>query len=1686
MPPSFQRAKRKLPLDRFDPSFTWDNAELRDISFSEESEFNDAFVLRQVSQEFVSDAAFVSGLIPILRAYLTALAAATVTEQRCSDLIATMEEAGDFLTPNSRPRRTRQKLLRNLHVVETLVEIVIASERFRLRRGNEEDSKGMVSPEALCQRLVDVSNAAFALLENHLQGNSRKNELYLAGHIPFFQSHIGSPLHVMKMYTQLVRDNHIIVDQIAEAQIPSIVSLLSAQREKDSDLLDFLSVLCEVEGRPIEKNQTMICNLLRGSSGADEQNGTPGHAVAGAAVYTTVLDNAERTVMVTTPADPEGVSLMTLCHDPTRRRQAVFLEKQLSLFGSLCAGRNEHTRNVIVEDLKYLTWDECFHGIVGEEGVRRGGTATSTATAVATSGGKLELPPAIRAKYVELCVNLFIDQGKQHDKLSHVTLSLSSSKTIPSEGPPSAGSIPPSKPAWEESQPAARLEALNDQQLGEIRKWLAGFLHSEKSVNQAHLERNHLLVSVLRLLNKLIELGFYDSDEVVDEIMKPLALLVDGRNDKAPHKGQSIQNDVVVEVKLAAISSINCLLNHCTNLSLQRVFADFESALNGMETSEDRRRHSKSERFFQAVRRRADASDAGQRRYGETAKTQQRRYGNLFHKLVDTARQIGGEPHQGSHVRQEDANDESLRTARNYVGDVVAQTNRVAKAYADLPGALLQLASYDYENLLIAAISLYNRCFTYTEDLFRYCQEARVLCSPESHRLAGWLARNIPILRRIAAARVQEKSALQFVDIVDQLTQSCFQGTAQAPGAEPGTESPPNSINQMLIVNTGVVHTLVDVAQSTIDEGQIQPIPALRAVYRCLRALCVECDLVQRQMFAMLHIWLDSRNLSEPGYLDELAGMVAEIFTHNQDLCLSVRNSHISGMMELLRVSPITSTMSFKALQSIMRVEELGLSLYRTQSYVIQGVIEHQEKMLQRAFLFLASPDAKAKRIALLQDRGGTDGALRRYHLNLVDLLASCAERNSEFINSLCQPVLSISDIAIVIMDSEVSDAAKRIYMRFLLWVYLTDLKSPSDLPPVLLEKVRLWEVLARLSETLSEKDELSPLISCVEMAMLTDVANIDALARLKEGMEKRLLSCQVKVRRNPRAHNRRPTREEDTRNRMFNEFARLLQVAYNGANSVQAQLGHELAADTVLPVRYRHALQQGVSRYCETAGIDEALPLGPAFQLQVTELLCPADQTTGPIDQGAKLPNRVSRGSSFKSVNERHLDVFIRLLFASIQLTSSKNSRERSQQSLLDQRVLQWFRAVLHNNICVIEQAICCANRNSSFKTEQRTREELEPKARELASLQAQLAVAVPVVVEMLKSDDDAIVCEALACISTMLRDGNKAVQRAFELYFESTREEAFFAVVRDRLQRSVTLSQDQRQLRSQARGRDILGLVEDPELQPILVGAHERKPLSNPDAGSRSEPLELTPIPVGVSCPPALTSSTDDARNVKLVLRMLQNVCEGHNNKLKGYMQHQQDNFKVIDVVTATVHFVKEYTKGGGDMTESRMEVVVQAVDTLVELAQGHEKNQGVILDAGAVDFVNHVLKPDIAFGQAAAESVRQLRMSAGNLIVALLESHIDEGRTMLMAREVDETLKTEHVLGTMCRCWYVYAATYLSAGDEPVLLDGSPTRHLPQARLFIIDCLSGEATSGTWPLCSTSSLSPSRSALGRTTLV
>ena len=119
------------------------------------------------------DVAFVQGLVPVFRKYIALHKSRAAPRAFAAlDVLGALARLKDFLYHLGQPMRTRQKLLRNLGVIEMFIEML------QWAKSGSDTAAPLV-----CTKLYDV-------MASFMDGDSRKNELFMARHIGFFQQQV--------------------------------------------------------------------------------------------------------------------------------------------------------------------------------------------------------------------------------------------------------------------------------------------------------------------------------------------------------------------------------------------------------------------------------------------------------------------------------------------------------------------------------------------------------------------------------------------------------------------------------------------------------------------------------------------------------------------------------------------------------------------------------------------------------------------------------------------------------------------------------------------------------------------------------------------------------------------------------------------------------------------------------------------------------------------------------------------------------------------------------------------------------------------------------------------------------------------------------------------------------------------------------------------------------------------------------------------------------------------------------------------------------------------------------------------------------------------------------------------------------------------------------------------------------
>ncbi|XP_071092410.1 inositol 1,4,5-trisphosphate-gated calcium channel ITPR3-like isoform X4 [Haliotis cracherodii] len=1642
----------------------WDTAQVRQVAASGESMYDDAFTIQWVEQQYVDDFNYVGGMVPFLHSLIKDREEGHLLNSKKTHTVLTaMEELRKFMYVKGLTSKGRQKLMRNLRVIDLLVRILQCP-----LDGVHDESN-----------LIQIFKEAYEILYTYMIGKSRKNALYFAKYIDFFQTQFtqkgGIGLNVAQMIVELIRDKRKIVDRITHAQINEFVGLL--ENTQNHRFLDLLHVLCVCDFVAIPNNQSYIVErwLQKKQHGA----------------YLTArgqdINRQPNILYISTTAGKTWVAL----HEFVDEESAVydkdthdFLIHQLDLYKALCYGRNDFAINIITKELRYLTWEETFLSI-----------------------GSDILPDAIRAKYCDLTTSLFVDVGNNYSVLDHPNICFVYDYVGSKDEEKSQGDFV-----------VKELVAI----FPVLRDWIAEFLSQNTCMIASDIGHNMLVEQVLRLLYHLVKFGYYLDLEDVLQLLPPLLNLLDGRHDfpfpKDKEKGYSkeamkqvtqyqtidryekhTETEAIVNAKFQVLEVLDLLLTYQRNSRLQSFMGKFKVAEQA----------------------------AAVKRSGQTS---------LIPLLFDVYN-----PHETTK--------KGLAHQKKVTKELRDMFNVSAIFDVDLlTKVLMDLSQYKYNKIITKSLNILNKVYSSKTNMFKLSSKAQVLLTQDSARVHREVLKNMPILRRLARAKLDAQQVKLMSDILDDLAEFCHL---------PMTPDEPHPMNQNILISNGILNILFDILVQDIDVKLLEQYKGMRDIFRktlyLLKLLAKENDRVQHHIFERLDVLLEVRVVES-----DLAIALREVFYGNQNTCLKISPRQIQKVVNRAAELREKAPEFLDLLQMIVKVVGTGLTLKRNQAYVMKYIMQNYKKL---AYVLDQSRDEREK-ILTDQDRIST----LRYYLSLLDLLAACAEGENMFIESLCQTILPMEDLLWVLNNPNVDNVQKKPFLRCLHHVYMKSNGSSVDManseiphdrtptrtrpsfksrpqegnPSLILDNpCELWDYLSSLSieinrltdsikedpdkiaiylKTAPEKSGTAQTQFFESSAYGTvlyilegvcpfletfyrdfyfpdqinpagnEIDETDHLAKAgvmfseivgpllyKPGHMKNMVNCLtvlVPVSNMPNSNlevilerfasgitvedtssairrgNIEYYSSEVELNAKFRTFAKGCAVVFAGHNTVQAQLKFKSKREyTIL-------------------GGDEELPLGEEFQSLVRCFIASHEKKPEKkFFPSGKLIEELSISLDYKRLTEA----------------------ARQEMDDLNIKCLQVLRALVHNE-----------ERKLPEDWETRTTE-----TKILRSLKLIACVqnfyecngAMKKSLPHLASRNDEIAKEVLGFLCIMLFNANQQVQESMLKYFLSTREEVFFMAVRDRMALSTNSIKEKRSLQAQqdAKLKDtpeavakkathtfVVSLMalkqiqsyEDALRQQRLSGWTKKKASAStkkqkkakkpkkPKEEKKKEPkkskkdaaqangikkevnfanplvkenealidtvqdtdMELTvkvedPEPEVKEDDAAEGDTSMEYRNdgyIELVLKVMARMCDGQNKLLQDYLREQPDNVKSFDIIAEVTRFLNVVYS---NINDKSIDLVIQLFESMNEFTAGNQDNRIVIYDNKIIDYINFILRAG-DFENCSIEKILELRSSIANLVMSLVEEN-GPGASQV-AKEVKDTLDKKAVLALMTECY------------------------------------------------------------------
>ncbi|XP_064599288.1 inositol 1,4,5-trisphosphate receptor type 1-like [Liolophura sinensis] len=1601
----------------------WDGAQVRKVAASNESMYDDAYTIQKVSKEDIDNFNYVAGMVPFLFNLIQERRNnCPLTARKTHGIIAAFKELKEFMLPENQPDKNRQKLVRNLRVIDLLVKIL----QTPLNSGDDE------------LYLIKIFKEAYDVLHAYMIGKSRKNALYFAKYIDFFQTQFtqkgGIGLNVAQMIVELIRDKRKIVDRINQHHVDRFIELLCMTQ--NYRFLDLLNVLCVCDEVSIPDNQTYIVEQwLRAQKKSvylidrgQNINKRPN------IVYVSV-DGGLNWIALHDFVDP--------AYSEFDEEKYQFLMHQLDLFKSICHGRNDLAIHVITREMGFVTWEDVFLCLKQDV-----------------------LPDSIRAKFCELIIALFVDVGNNYSVLDNPNICFVYEYV---------GSKDSER---DESQYVVKdLVTI----FPVLRDWIADFLNHNDLMIASQIGHNLLVEQVLRLLQHLVKFGYYMDMEDVRQLLGPLLNLLDGRNDvpfpKDKGKGYSREgnkavqtfrsstrfecsqeSEAVVNAKFQAMEVLDLLLTYQRNERLKALVSKFK----GCESFLVHKKKKKSQNVMQPLLYETydphDTSKKAQRLQKKVRDELKIMFGTTAIFDIEQATTILLDLAQYKYEKMVCKSLDILNKLYSSRSDMfslaveaqVLMTHDSARVHREVQRTLPVLRRLARSKMSDAQEVL--MCDMLTE-LAEFCHLPKAPDEPHhmnqnimiSHGILNIL---LDILSQDIDSRLPEYKGMREVfkktftllkllirenDKVQTRMYGYLDKLLDIRGVESELAV---MLKEIFIANQGIcmkihprqLQKLVLLAAEHQDEAP----EFIDLLHVLVKVEGLDLTLKRNQAFTMKYIMQNFRRVAY--ILDQPRDVREKILLNQTD---QGHLTYFISLVELLSACAEGDNKFIESLcQTILPIDE------------ILWVLNHQQidlnlkkpflKFMLWVYLKPSSSMVESGAADLQHSKGMWD-----YISSSVGEIAQLTDsltRHQDKAAQLLKGPPSKSQVA----ESHDTKAVVHGGLFYtmdgllpLLQVFYSGFYSPDKElhPQELVITDNLASALAAFCDVVGPMI-ISPAHMKVFVASLTTVVSasttpqsilISVLDKFANEMKCDGLASPV------RKGNMEYYSQEIELNAKLRTFSMNCSLVYSGYNTVAAQM----------KIKSKRAYTD--------VGSNEELPLGEEYQQLVKNF----------IDTHEKKPAK----------KYAHTKLLVTALHISAQRLRHMIP-STPQQEVLDLKCLQILRTLIHNE-----------ERRLPDDWELRTSEK-KIKRQLNHILEVQNAInahdVINKVLPHLARRNDEIAREVLGLIAILLYNANRDVQKTLLDYFLSTREEVFFMAVRDRMQISTNSIKEKRSLLAQHEARlketsanmgnfQTSITVGKKALQQIMVyenflrkekldgwRALSRARQPSPELKKkRKKSWKGKPVPPKNPQTLALTNGVakdsealiestqfelmdfniqveDDGSNeenesnlfeildykddgyIDLVLKVMARVCDGQHRGLQDYLREQPDNVKSFNIVGEIAQFLNVVYSS---INVKTIDLVIQLFSTLNEFCSGNQENRSVIYDRKVVDYVNFILRSG-EFPECPEEKVWELRQMIGTLILSLIEENGPQASQV--AKEVKDTLDKDALVRLMTECY------------------------------------------------------------------
>ncbi|KAI7903144.1 uncharacterized protein BX663DRAFT_507611 [Cokeromyces recurvatus] len=923
---------------------------------------------------------------------------------------------------------------------------------------------------------------------------------------------------------------------------------------------------------------------------------------------------------------------------------------------------------------------------------------------------------------------------------------------------------------------------------------------------------------------------------------------------------------------------------------------------------------------------------------------------------------------------------------------------------------LKDILKYEYAPLKEIAIIVMHRLFTESQELFEKLTSVVVLSNPDQLEVYHSIEDQVLLLQALAYAdNFDDEQSMKYCEEIRDII-STLQFLLKVPLNEDGkTTKYDSSIYCRIFKSMNACDLLIVILKFLMNILPSKHYTIfIDTMNICLQLLhtVTKYDKEFQSQFVLSNMDL---LISVTELSPKLAITFAQLCSNNLQLSSHVKEGHIIRIIELSRKHQGEYLL---VLHDFLKTQ--GMFIKNNQDIVMRFIMDHRQEYV---------PFDSVTRLKAMHKSS--------YCINLISILAICGQGENTFGQSFARTIFSIQDIYNVVHDEHICIGLKSVMLKFLASIYIEDIELTLEDP--IHDNENILQLITISEEAISK---------CLDSSIIKhdmDFYNYvfrGVLAFLR-GVFDFHISVEVAANEIPRY------------SRLVDNIVKLLPFAYDDEKALQVALA---CLDSMINVAGFRGYMNPVKLYDTlkeaAAKLDTLYVRNYHYHHENHTTTCTSsnDGLLAPIQDpiNASFQDLFNNIKSSSAVEQYQQQEF-KTLCAHFHLSQGNDDKNENVKSLISylstMTTTKIDKGVEHYQVATINlleeiarkyiRAVSRVDPNSNPSLFEKLENKKMMAQNTLNDLGSTLIAQ-----NLLSSPRRRIFDAALKLLIALLDGGNKNVQDKLEEYFYSIREERFFYSFHQRLQSGINSSKDsqiyltRRMYKMDRQQQHMLDHVGQQQQESVTSIAHKRSnsigfvdTFSYNHIGTKRNSHHLKTrkrasstlksqyqlqalsketnevyqeishlMLTKIETVPELGSTMKDYKVMQDTMRTLQLMVEGHNLHLQTYLAKQPDNIKSFNIVLDVV----EYFHAIVPLCNQRnIELIIQVLDTITELAQGCLKNQVTIFNNKIINPMNIILKEN--YNDCDPVKVNELKSKVLTCLLSLLEGGIENSETI-----------------------------------------------------------------------------------------